>query len=222
VAPILQCPDCGTKHPLGQVPSQGAFPCAGCGRVLKVPEAVGQRAAAENAAVRPVPVASATSNPLAPDPVPVATSGRATSNAVPPIDEQALGALSPKAGRRPVGRLGSVPWWMRFLLWIVAIPLSFLIVFLIARAFGLFTTNQLSDVFLANNTSRFWPVARLLPFVALVTAGFVQAGVYGLARLRGRSQTPGAPPETPRSLRTSRGSRSSRAVSPAASRTRGR
>ncbi len=226
MAPILQCPDCGTKHPLGQVPSQGAFPCAGCGRVLKVPEAVGQRAAAPpNPAPgsgpapapapapapgpRPVPVASAVSNPSAPftaEPAaPVGVRGPRTG---PPIDEQALGALAPK-DRRPVARLGSVPWWMRLLLWFVAIPLGFLVVFLIARAFGAFTTNQLSDVFLADNTARFWPVARLLPFVALATAAFVQAGVYALARLRGRT-------------RTARLARSSGDVSAAAHRSRAR
>ena len=44
----------------------------------------------------------------------------------------------------------------------------------------------LSDLFLANNVGRFWPVARLLPFVALVTASLVQGGVYLLARMRGR------------------------------------
>jgi hypothetical protein len=232
MAPILQCPDCGTKHPLGQVPSAGAFACAGCGRVLKVPDGVGQRAAPQaagaqtggaqtggaqtggaqtgggqmsgapaqisgapfadpTAAPRPVPVplASAVSNPSAPfTPEPF---GPRTG---PAVDEQALGALSPK-DRRPVARLGSVPWWMRFLLWIVAIPLGFLVVFLVARAFSVFTTNQLSDVFLANNTSRFWPVARLLPFVALVTAAFVQGGVYGLARVRGRSRASQSPRE---------------------------
>jgi hypothetical protein len=75
---------------------------------------------------------------------------------------------------------------MRLLLWIVAVPLSFLLVFLIARGLSVFTTNQLSDVFLANDNARFWPVARLLPFVALLTATFVQAGVYFLARLRGK------------------------------------
>jgi hypothetical protein len=75
---------------------------------------------------------------------------------------------------------------MRFLVWIVAVPVSFVIVFLLARSFGLFTSNQLSDLFLASNTSRFWPAARLLPFVALVTAALVQGGVFGLARMRGR------------------------------------
>jgi hypothetical protein len=108
----------------------------------------------------------------------------------PAVDGQALAAVSPRSVRRPVARLGRVPWWMRFLLWIVAIPLSFVLVFVIARALSFFTSNQLSDLFLANDTSRFWPVARLLPFVALLTASLVQGGVFVLARLRGRGDAP--------------------------------
>lgn len=203
MAPVLQCPDCGEKHPIARVPAAGAFACAGCGRVLKVPEAISQRAAAGAAAapaavpsaapsaavaattatptVKPVPVATAVASPSAPGADPDAT------RVVPGVDEDALNALSGRGGK-PVTQLGRVPWWMRLLLWFVAVPLAFLVVFLIARAFGLFTSNQLSDVFLANNTSRFWPVARLLPFVALATATFVQGGVYLLARLRGRSR----------------------------------
>ena len=214
MAPVLQCPDCGEKHPLSRVPTEGAFPCEGCGRVLKVPEVVAQRAAsapvpasapasaAEPAGapsvpddeqipapegngeqplrVRPVPIATALANPRVAPADPAAT--RATS-----ATGDALGASLSRGSRRPVARLGPVPWWMRLLLWFVAVPLAFLIVFLAARLFGVFTTTQLSDLFLANSTSRFWPVARLLPFVALVTASLVQAGVYGLARLRGRS-----------------------------------
>jgi hypothetical protein len=82
---------------------------------------------------------------------------------------------------------------MRLLLWFIAVPAGFLSVFLVARAFGLFTSNQLSDLFLANDTARFYPAARLLPFVALVTATFVQGGVYLLARLRGRRDRGRAP-----------------------------
>ena len=191
MAPVLQCPDCGQKHPIAKVPSQGAFPCAGCGRVLKVPEGVGPRAGAASTpdpdappTPRPVPVATAVSRPGG------ASADPAATRAIPAIDEQAqaLGALSGRVGRRPVARLGRVPWWMRLLLWFVAVPLAFLVVFFVARAFSLFTSNQLSDLFLANDTSRFWPVARLLPFVALVTASFVHGGVYLLARLRGRSR----------------------------------
>jgi hypothetical protein len=104
------------------------------------------------------------------------------------LDKNAFNALSRDAKRfgRTGARMGSVPWWMRFVLWLIAVPLGFIVVFGAARAFNLFTTNQLSDLFLANNAGRFWPAARLLPFVALVAAAFVQAGVYVLARWRGR------------------------------------
>jgi hypothetical protein len=208
MAPVLQCPDCGEKHPIARVPSQGDFPCHGCGRTLKVPDVVAQRLAAgavgaagaagaggadvrpprpdtaqprpDPAQPRPVPIATAVANPNA------AAVDPASTRAVGKVEGAARGSMPPRSGRRPVTRLGPVPWWMRFLLWIVAVPLSFVIVFLLARAFGFFTSNQLSDLFLASNTSRFWPAARLLPFVALVTAALVQGGVFGLARLRGR------------------------------------
>ena len=221
MAPVLQCPDCGEKHPIAKVPAQGAFPCQGCGRVLKVPAVVAQRLAATGAGggagagaprpgagagaagaaaaaggaaaagvagpavrpepprPRPVPIATAVANPNA------AASEAASTRAVGQVEGAQLG-MPGRGNRRPIARLGPVPWWMRLLLWIVAVPVSFLLVFVIARAFGLFTSDQLSDLFLANNTSRFWPAARLLPFVALVTAGFVQGGVFGLARWRGR------------------------------------
>jgi hypothetical protein len=195
MAPVLQCPDCGERHPLSRVPTQGAFPCQGCGRVLKVPEAVGQRAAAQTAAARPVPVASASVSPTGPvTPLEevAAPAAAATAAVTPAVDGQALGALSPRSSRRSGHRLGPVSWWMRLLLWFIAVPLAFMSVFLVARAFGFFTTNQLSDLFLANDTSRFWPVARLLPFVALVTALLVTLGVYLLARLRGRRNAPSA------------------------------
>jgi hypothetical protein len=195
MAPVLQCPDCGEKHPLATVPTSGAFPCRGCGRVLKVPEsgtrppssppdAVTTAAAAPApATVRtPVPVATAVARPTAADPNPADPD---VTRVVPPVDGQALGALSPKS-LRPATHLGSVPWWLRLLLWVVAVPVSFLLVFVIARGLSVFTTNQLSDLFLANDNARFWPVARLLPFVALLTATIVQVGVFLLARARGR------------------------------------
>jgi hypothetical protein len=203
MAPVLQCPDCGEKHPLATVPTHGAFPCRACGRVLKVPE-TGARPTITPPTVAapkvaPVTVTTAPPRPAAatvPTPAPVATAvarppaeaDPTATRVVPPVDGEALGALSPKSSRRPVARLGSVPWWLRFLLWVVAVPVSFLLVFVIARGLSVFTTNQLSDLFLANDNARFWPVARLLPFVALLTATFVQVGVYLLARLRGRSR----------------------------------
>jgi hypothetical protein len=198
VAPVLQCPDCGEKHPLTRVPESGAFPCQGCGRVLKVPEVVGQRAAAAAAAAQAAPEVQQVTAPATVRPVPIATavvspSGTSTegngsaATAIPQLDKEAFSALGDsKRFGRDSARLGRVPWWMRFILWLIAVPLGFLVVFLVARAFDLFTSNQLSDLFLANNPGRFWPAARLLPFVALVTASIVQLGVYLLARWRGR------------------------------------
>jgi hypothetical protein len=131
--------------------------------------------------VRPVPIATAVVSPSA------STADAPPARTVSELDKDALSALSPDSKRfgRPGARLGAVPWWMRFILWVIAVPFGFVVVFSAARAFHLFTTNQLSDLFLANNAGRFWPAARLLPFVALVTAAFVQAGVYMLARWRG-------------------------------------
>ena len=199
MAPVLQCPDCGEKHPLARVPESGAFPCQGCGRVLKVPEVVLQRAAGDGVAPAAAVAPAATASPLPapPRPVPVATAvvspngpsaDAGATSAVPQLDQEALSALAPDSKRfgRDTARLGRVPWWMRLILWVIAVPLGFLVVFGVARAFGLFTSNQLSDLFLANNPGRFWPAARLLPFVALVTASIVQLGVYLFARWRGR------------------------------------
>ena len=43
MAPVLQCPDCGTKHPIDVASDAAAFRCSGCGRTLKVPDAVPRR-----------------------------------------------------------------------------------------------------------------------------------------------------------------------------------
>ena len=188
MAPVLQCPDCGTKHTLGEVPEYGAFPCKGCGRVLKVPERVGSSAAPAPApptvvAPPPPPPPPAAAAPVAAavDPAPTAIMPVVETNPRPaPVD--ALPAARPLPDKP---RLGKVPLWMRFLVWVVAVPLAFVIVFVIARASGVFTSSQLSDVFLATDADRFWPIARVLPFVALLTAVLVQAGIYAIARLRG-------------------------------------
>ena len=54
MAPVLQCPDCGTKHPIDVASSAAAFRCNGCGRTLKVPE---QFRSAAAPAVAPDPAA---------------------------------------------------------------------------------------------------------------------------------------------------------------------
>jgi hypothetical protein len=185
MAPVLLCPECGAKHPLDGV-SGAAFPCKGCGRTLKVPQQV------------PTPAAVGAPPGVDPDlPWPQAGSGASTSTRVlstttppePPIPPVAPvappPAAAPKRPPRPSRPRDPVPpRWMRFALWIVSVPLGFIIVFGIAQIIGVLNSNQLEDVALDTGFARFMPIARLLPFVALVTAGLVQAGVYGLTRWR--------------------------------------
>jgi hypothetical protein len=156
-----------------------------------VPQRVSQAAptARPAAPTTRVDPAAAPTRIEAPVPPPVAPEPSATA-AMPVIETNPrsepivplAAAARPSAARK---QLGKVPIWMRFLIWIVAMPLAFIIVFVLARALGVFTSSQLSDVFLATDADRFWPVARVLPFVALLTAMIVQAGVYAIARLRG-------------------------------------
>jgi hypothetical protein len=167
MAPVLQCPDCKTKHPLDAIGDRVAFPCDGCGRTLKVPEMARATSAPAAEAPAPPPREPTQVMPVAaPEPPPAAAPP-------PPPPAPTVGTARAK-----------VSWWMRLLLWIFAVPVSFLIVFFVARASGFFTHEQLTDVFLANGRSRFVPLARLLPIVALLIALIVQGGVILLSRRR--------------------------------------
>ena len=182
MAPVLQCPDCGTKHPIATIPDAPAFACTGCGRALKVPESVPRRAAAAPAAAAATTASAAVSQPT-----PIVGPDVEKTAALPIVEKNAAPETPAPAPPAPIARAERPgPWWMRLLLWVVAVPLAFFIVFIVARGLGVFTSSELSDVFLASNSSRFWPVARLLPFVALLTAAFVQAGVLLLSRRRTR------------------------------------
>lgn len=166
MAPVLQCPDCGTKHPLGIAGGAAAFRCSGCGRVLKVPERF--RAAAPGPRPGPQPVT--TRVPAAPPPA--APNGRT--------------AVAGPSRRVQRASQGVVPFTVRLLIWVVAVPVGFFVVFAPARAVGLLTSKQLEDVFLETGWGRFWPVVRLLPLVALVTAAAVHFSVLGISRWRRR------------------------------------
>jgi hypothetical protein len=178
MAPVLQCPDCGTKHPLAAAPDAGTFPCSGCGRVLKVPAAVPPTAHSSGQPVEPAAPP--------PSPVPEPAVAPAPATRAMPRAKRSVARPVPTPVLGPTPSFAPVPLWMRFGLWVVALPLSFFIMFLVARATGLFTSSQLSDVFLATGAARFWPVIRILPFVALLTAVLVHGGVYAIARRRGR------------------------------------
>ena len=211
MAPVLLCPDCGTKHPLDDVADVSAFPCSGCGRTLKVPEQARESSAARRrrrrrrGRRRPRPQSAP---PVAPAPVaPLAvirTRRRCSRRRVVPWRAAAAAASPPPLGPPPglprsTARAAPVaveprrdrglvpPVWIRFLLWIVAVPLAFLVVFGLAQGASACSRPTRSPTSRsAEGWGRFWPIARLLPFVALATAVLVQGGVV---RHRARSAT---------------------------------
>lgn len=209
MAPVLVCPECQTKHPLDSIGPRSAFPCTGCGRTLKVPgAAIG---AAIGAVAEGRPPDSPPANSRAPEPdfgVTNAVSAAAPAfDTAPPIAPPvalATAAAAPVTGPalgmpNSTARADRLPdlvpnRFIRFALWIVAVPLAFFVVFTLARAFGLLSTNDVTDVALAEGWRRFMPIVRLLPFVALATAGFVHGGVFAITRFRERRrQGVGAP-----------------------------
>ena len=210
MAPVLLCPECGTKHPLDRVADRSAFPCAGCGRTLKVPTAA--QPSNGTSGLPPVPPPPVDALDELPWPTASKPSGDPDATQVfgaplPPGPELAAplavappvpppGAPSPLDGARPAAAEPTLvpPRGVRFALWFAAVPLAFLVVFTFARAVGLLTTNEVTDVALANGWSRFWPIARLLPFVALVTAGLLQGAVFGITRWRTSRRHPPASP----------------------------
>ncbi len=79
-----------------------------------------------------------------------------------------------------------VALWLRFVIWVVAIPLGAGIVFGAAEVLGALSSKQLLDTFLDSGLDRFGAVARLLPLWALASAAFVHFSVMAIARWRGR------------------------------------
>src|SRR3954470_19327971 len=108
MAPVLQCPDCGQKHPLDAVSGTPAFRCDGCGRTLKVPQQL-------------LPAA-----PEAPPP------SHFPPRRVPP---------AMRGQRRPCG--DELPRLVRIAIWVVAVPLSFVLVFGVTRSLGFLSQRQL-------------------------------------------------------------------------------
>jgi hypothetical protein len=177
MAPVLQCPDCATKHPI-DLASGSAFRCRGCGRSLKVPAQFRPVAADEPTVATPAAAAAPAGRPVRRRTAPV-VGGPAP--VVPPS-----GNGQPLSRRAARAQSGVVSIWMRLVVWLVAVPLGFVLVFGVARAIGVLTQTQLEDVFLETGWDRFWPVARLLPVVALVTAAIVHFSVLYISRWRVR------------------------------------
>ncbi len=168
MAPVLQCPDCGQKHPLDTVSHTPAFRCTGCGRMLKLPTEL---------------------LPSKPD----------ASQAPPSVFPPRRVPPAMRGTRRVRG--DELPRFVRLLIWVVAVPLGFLLVFGTTRALGFLSQRQLEDAFLLSGWSRFTPILRVLPFWALVTALIVHFGNIGIVQWQRTSARRRAQPGVARSRR---------------------
>ena len=99
MAKALQCPSCGTQRMVDTLDGSDSFPCATCGKVLKVPPAL----AAPNGAAPDAETAVPTPEPLAPVPeqLPPARRRRSSRTAAPAVASSAAVAQAAAADNPP-------------------------------------------------------------------------------------------------------------------------
>ncbi|MGQ0805312.1 MAG: hypothetical protein ACT4PI_15790 [Actinomycetota bacterium] len=186
MAKALQCPACGSRHPLSDLPDAPTFRCSGCGRALKVP-----------ARVRPAsarPGAPSTSpRPSAPDrtatmPAGGGAAAAAGGVAAPPAPPPPRPPTPSRRDRRPAPGPDPrhVAWPFRMIAWLIAVPVGLILVVGPARKFGFLSGQRLLDVLVGTGYGRYWRVLAIAPAWALVTAVLVQLMLVGMRKLGDR------------------------------------
>jgi hypothetical protein len=204
MALALECPACGAKHRVENLPDTPTFRCDRCGQVLKMPTPV----TTGGPPPPPRPVASSGTAPVAPPPrrrteteapgpAPATrtTSAAAVSATVAatsaPVDDagparpagptrRARGAPAPAKPKK------NVAWYWRLVAWIVAVPLGFVITAWPAYELGFIKKDDVLDIFVGTGTSRYVRLAIATAVWALVTALLVQLFVEGGRALAAR------------------------------------
>lgn len=201
MARALECPACGAKHRIENLPDAPTFRCDRCGQVLKVPAPVTTGGppppprSSGTAPIAPPPrrrVGEPTGDPATGDP---ATGDAPTRTATRPAPVQgavgvsatvaAVGDGGPsQPSRRTAARPGPEPkrkvaWYWRVIAWIVAVPLGFVITAWPAYEFGWIKKDDVLDIFVGTGSSRYVRLAIGTAVWALVTALLVQLFVEG-------------------------------------------
>jgi hypothetical protein len=170
VAKALLCPNCRAKYPVNGLGSDETFPCDRCGQILKVPSALSRVDSNGDGATA------------------VGTSARAAE--AEPARPRRVRRRERRAERS--AKPGHVPWPLRVLAWIVALPLGAVVVVWPARRFGLLTGGDLADVIIDTGVGRFGRLAVVVVLWALAASIFVQTFLVGgsalVTRLRARRQ----------------------------------
>jgi hypothetical protein len=195
MALALECPACGAKHRIDNLPDTPTFRCDRCGQALKMPAPV-------TTGGPPVPARSSGAAPIAPPPrrrppgdapAPVPSTGTASLAAVSatvaataPTDDDGGSGGGPS---RPTRRGRGVPsagapkrkvaWYWRVVAWVVAVPLGFVITAWPAYQLGFIKKNDVLDIFVGTGTGRYVRLAIGTAVWALVTALLVQLFVEG-------------------------------------------
>lgn len=163
----LQCPVCGHKHPVDELPDAPTFECEECGRILKVPAKKRSASSSGRTSRRASGAAAAGAG---------ATILPSRAGAGPAGQPHETGADDLDDHDEPDDLDGPVrsPVWLRTLAWLFGLPLAAIIVFGVANATGLLTGSQLTDMFLEARLSAYGRLVLLLPVWALLSALIVQ------------------------------------------------
>jgi hypothetical protein len=179
----IQCPACGRKHRVAELPDAPTFRCESCGQPLKVPTQFRPSVMASSRHVRPPdsprPESTAV---LPPRPAPAAAPAAAPASAPRP--------RPPRTPRPPSGvapRSDAVALPLRVLAWAVALPLGLIVTLWVARVTGWLSGERLVDVFTDTGATRYIRVIAIAPVWALFTTLFLTMFLEGgraLARRR--------------------------------------
>jgi hypothetical protein len=191
MARALECPACGAKHRIDNLPDSPTFRCDRCGQVLKMPAPV------TTGGPPPPPRSSATA-PISPPPrrrapgdapAPDGTSGTAAVSVVSATVAATPAADDDGGSTRPTRRdrgaapapapKGKVAWYWRMVAWVVAVPLGFVVTAWPAYEFGLIKKDDVLDIFVGTGIERYVRLAIGTAVWALVTALLVQLFVEG-------------------------------------------
>jgi hypothetical protein len=203
MAKAIQCPSCGNKHRVGNLPDAPTFTCENCGQPLKVPAQFRPSVMDSRRHVRQpdphgagatavLPPRPAAASAPAPAPAPVAPAPRARP-------------ASPDAVSKP----------LRILAWVVAMVLGLVITLWVARITGWLSGDRLVDVFTQEGWARYIRVVAVAPvwamFTTLLLTMFLEGG-RALTRRRAekRAESAASPRDESEPFDAGRGGRPDR------------
>jgi hypothetical protein len=169
VGKAIQCPSCGNKHRVSDLPDAPTFKCEGCGKPLKIPTQFRPSVMASSRHVRPPDSPSPESNAVLP-PRPTRTAAPAASGAptaAAPAAARAAKVPRPAAGTAPKRETVALP--LRVLAWVVALVLGLVVTLWVARVTGWLSGDRLVDVFIQTGLARYIRVIAIAPVWALFT-----------------------------------------------------